>query len=494
MAKANRSFHRVADANGDNCRNSGIFKKIDPAVIICGMGGLQVFKPSLAGSGVFARCIIILAALAVFAGLLSGCGKDKEIIRYLPQPSSVSLLYPPADTFITINNPTFVWNRLAGAVRYQLQIASASDFINRSFDIQTTDTSYTTATVLDNGIHYWRVRAENEDAVWGDWSDAEIRALNKSDYVHYFELMSMTSTYGIPQDVFVRNDTAFVADGQADLTMVDVSNPANPVVLENIDSIESDFAKGIYINPQDTFPYIIVADMDGRAYAINLRDTTRTNDFRLTSTQNLEEVTGFFKNDTLWIAAVSSTTQRKLSISQILYTPFITEVAGLVPQFELPADGLGVCVDSSASHVFVACGVAGLLIYDAADIYNTALVSMVDLSSTSLSVDVKDGYAYVASDWAGLYVIDVRNAGSPVAVDTVDTSGRTKDVQVLGNYAFIADGSGGLKAIDISTPNAVRFAAAYSTPYAYGLYVTPDYIYVCDRDDGLMIFENRTSQ
>jgi hypothetical protein len=416
------------------------------------------------------------------------------IIQPITQPGTVSLTYPPADTFITVNTPTFRWNSLAGAVRYQLQVAYASDFINKSFDIQTAETFYAVTIVLPNGTHFWRVRAQNEEGVWGDWSDAEIRALFKSDYVNYFELLSMTSTYGIPQDVFVRNDTAFVADGQADLTMVDVSDPANPVILENIDSIESDFAKGIFINPQDTFPYVMLADMDGRVYAINLHDTTRTNDLRLTSTQNLEDVTGFFKDDTLWIAAVSSSSQRKLSIIQVLYNPFMVENPGLVPEFELPADGMGVCIDSTASHVFVATGVAGLSIFDISDVYNTVLVSSVDLENTSLSVDARDGYAFVASDWAGVYIIDVRNASSPDTVRHINTSGRSKDVQVSGNYAFLADAMGGLKAIDISIPDSARFVAAYATPYAYGLFVTPELIYVCDRDNGLMIFENRTSQ
>ncbi|OGC91446.1 MAG: hypothetical protein A2W25_00370 [candidate division Zixibacteria bacterium RBG_16_53_22] len=453
-----------------------------------------MFKALTAGRGKCARWIILSALLIMIIGLYSGCGKDREIIRYLPEPGSVSLAYPPADTFITVNTPTFIWHRLTDGVRYQLQVAYASDFINKSFDIQTADTFYAVASILPNGTHFWRVRAQNEEGVWGDWSDAEIRALYKSDYVNYFELVSMTDTYGIPQDVFVRNDTAFVADGQAGLTMFDVSDPANPMVLENIDSIESDFAKSIYINPQDTFPYVMVADMDGRVYAINLPDTTRTNDLRLTSTQNCEDVTGFFKNDTLWIAAVASSSQRKLSIIQVLYNPFMVENPGLVPEFELSADGLGVRVDSSASYVFVACGVAGLRIYDITNVYNSALASTVLLSSTAMAVDVKDGYAYVACDHAGLFVVDVRDARNPSSVVNVNTSGRTKDVQVLGGYAFIADANGGLKAIDTSIPDSAHFVAAYATPYAYGLYATLDYIYVCDRDNGLMVFENRTSQ
>jgi hypothetical protein len=60
----------------------------------------------------------------------------------------------------------------------------------------------------------------------------------------------------------------------------------------------------------------------------------------------------------------------------------------------------------------------------------------------------------------------------------------------VGDYAFIADGSGGLKVIDVSVPDSAHFVAAYNTPYAYGVYADSGYIYICDRDEGLMIFEN----
>jgi hypothetical protein len=425
--------------------------------------------------------------------LISGCGKEKEIIRYKPQPGPVTLIYPPADTFITVNNPTFTWHRLTDAVHYQLQAALAADFISKSVDVQISETTYTVASNFPNGTHFWRVRGDNLDGEWGDWSDAEIRILYKSDYVNYFELLSQTDTYGIPQDLFVRNDTAFVADGQADLTLMDVSNPLNPTLMYNIEPGQGDFGKAIYINPVDTFPYVFLADMDGRVKALNLQDTSRMNDLSFGS-QNVEDIDGFFKFDTLWVASVSSLSQRRLLFTQLQYAPLLVDVSGLTPDFELPADGMGVCVDSTANHVFVASATAGLKIYDISDIYNPSAVSTVLLSGTCLEVDLKDGYAYVAGDWDGLFVVDVRNPNSPVQVEQINTSGRTKDVHVLGGYAFIADGSGGLKAIDISVPDSAHFVANYPTSYAYGVYATSEYIYVCDRGNGLMIFENRTSQ
>jgi hypothetical protein len=79
-------------------------------------------------------------------------------------------------------------------------------------------------------------------------------------------------------------------------------------------------------------------------------------------------------------------------------------------------------------------------------------------------------------------------------VDQVNTAGRSQDVQVVGNYAFLADANAGLNVIDIAIPDSAYLVATYPTPYAWGLWADIDFIYLCDRDLGLMIFENRISK
>ena len=61
----------------------------------------------------------------------------------------------------------------------------------------------------------------------------------------------------------------------------------------------------------------------------------------------------------------------------------------------------------------------------------------------------------------------------------------------MGNRCYLADGSGGLKVVDITDPYNPVFLAAYTTPYAYGVWADENYIYITDRDNGLMIFESR---
>jgi hypothetical protein len=428
--------------------------------------------------------------------------QGKTIIRYRERPNAIALITPLVGQFITTNNPTFVWHTMSDVNRYEIQVSPTGDFATKTINTQVAETTYTTVSVIPNSTYFWRVRARNLDGEWGDWSDADIWTFLKSDYVNYFDLISMTETMGVPQDIFIRNDTGYVADGQADLTIYDLTNPADPMLVRNIDTNDDDFAKGAFVAPSfftpDSFPYVYVADMDGKIQALNSADTSFLLNLSFGTDQNLEDVTGIVLPDTdgvdkLWILAVSSGfNRRKLSFYKMLYDQTPPNPYTYFYQMDMPADAMGLYV--AGDYVYVACGTSGLRIVDIHDIYNPSVVGNANLAGTSLSVEVEGNYAYVAADRAGLYVVDVTDHANPVAVDTVNTSGRTKDVQILGNHAFIADANGGLKVVDITNPAQTTFLAAYATPYAYGIFATDQYIYICDRDYGLMIFENRTSR
>jgi hypothetical protein len=429
--------------------------------------------------------------LLLFSIGFVACGEDKVVVRYLLPPSPVELISPEGDAFISSDTTTFIWYRGDDVTRYQLQVSRSADFLERSLDVHSADTTYTSHTDFANGTYFWRVRGENADGISGDWSDAEIRTFYKSDYVDYVELVSSIHTIGFAQDVFLRNDTAYVADGQADLTIIDVQDRNNPSMIMNIDTIDDDFAKGIFVAAADTTPYVFVADMDGKIQALNIRDLILSVSIGLD--QNLEDITGLTVDDTLWLFAVSSGfNRRRLSYYQIVYNQSGVPEAPIFIFHDMPADANGLWVERD--FAYVACGVAGLVIVNLEDLYGPTIQSILDLEGSALSVCVDGDYAYVTCDRAGVYVVDLSaDRTDPSIAAQINTSGRSKDIDIAGQYAFIADGSGGLKVIDISVPDSAHFVAAYGTPYAYGLCADEDYIYVCDRDEGLMIFENRVS-
>jgi hypothetical protein len=483
--------------------------------------------------------VITLLVFTLMFALLSSCTKEKIII-YKQITDRVTLSSPPNTGLTFVSFPELVWEHVTDASSYQVNVANDPTFLDIVINATVTDTSYQHNQQLDNGLFYWRVRAKNTDDIWGDWSDAHVWSFHVNDNTNYIALKSIIQTYGIPQDVYVVEEApdsviAYVADGEAGLTMVNVTDPANPRMVGNLDLPTGDIGLSVWKLPGDEIAYM--ADMDGKIACLDTHLPLDENSFRnvnLGFDQNLTDLTGIVYQDTIYLFSVNSLfTHRILNFSQIVYRGGIPGFGDfyITPPFDLPADAKGVCSDSvervveyydaerestyyeTQECLFVYAGVtqAGMWWFDLSAthtfdgvdtmlIYSPRNLGWGDTPSSALKLFAKDGYVYVADDHAGLEIFDLPDTipafdhgdmyeCNPVLISNINTSGRTKDTYVFGNYCYIADGSGGLKIIDVTNPASPAFVAAYTTPYAYGVWVGEDYVYLCDRDNGLMIFE-----
>ena len=86
---------------------------------------------------------------------------------------TVSGLDPTDGSTITSTKPTFSWDAVAGADKYEIQIADSESALGGSplIDEEVSDTSYTPTTALTNLLTYhWRVRAVDSEGQFGAWS------------------------------------------------------------------------------------------------------------------------------------------------------------------------------------------------------------------------------------------------------------------------------------------------------------------------------------
>ncbi len=480
---------------------------------------------------------IVFLALLIFA---FSCTKEKVII-YKSFSEKVQLVSPPNTDLEYVEFPTLQWEQLDEAVSYQLHISTSATFVNIMEDATVTDTFYNYTGEVENDRYYWRVRALNEDDIWSDWSEAMIWSFTVDDDTDYLFLKSTMATYGIAQDVFVVEEApdsiiAYVADGAAGLAIINVTDAENPVMVGNLDHPNGDFANTAWKVPGDEIVYL--ADLDGKIFALDTRLPLDINSFRNISLgfdQNVTDIAGIVYNDTIYIAATRENFgRREIGFYQIVYRESIPghgDFYSVLPR-DLPADGEGACFDSVTMTIeyysadrestyyeqqdcmfaFAGASEAGLFWYDLSYthdffgtdslvLYDPRFIGSMDTPYNALKLKARNGYVYVADDRSGLQIFDLPDTipafdhdslyqVSPVLVGDINTSGRTKDVHLAGNYCYLADGSGGLKVIDVTNPASPVFLDAYDTPYAYGVFATEDYIYLCDRDNGLMIFEN----
>ncbi|MCP4579980.1 MAG: hypothetical protein GY839_00065 [candidate division Zixibacteria bacterium] len=481
--------------------------------------------------------VAFMAVMLIY--VVQSCTKEKIII-YSSFTGKVTLISPPGSGSVNEVMPTLIWQTLDEAVLYEVQVSADAAFSEIVLTDTVDDTVYTDTETYDNGLYYWRVRARNSDDMWADWSDATIWSFSIDDSNQFFNLLSYTPTPGSAQDIFVVEEMAdsiiaYVADGQAGLTIINVTDPDTTRMVGNVDHYNGDFASAVWKLPGDEIAYL--ADMDGKIAAIDTRlplDPNSMYNVNLGFDQNLEELTGIVFQDTIYLFAVNSLyTHRIVSFYQIVYRSGIPGFGDfyVVPPFNIPADGKGVCFDSSSivveyydsdrdstryeeqtgMFIFTAASQAGLWWFDISQtrsfgmqdtalIYSPRYLGWGDTPSNALSVFAKDGFVYVADDRGGLQIFDLPDTIPafdhqdtyevvPELVADINTSGRTKDIHVVGNFCYLADGSGGLKIVDVTNPHVPVFLAAYDTPYAVGVWADDNLIYIADRDYGLMIFE-----
>jgi hypothetical protein len=248
--------------------------------------------------------------------------------------------------------------------------------------------------------------------------------------LHPFELVLVGSidSPGDARDVTVEGNYAFTADRYPGLRVIDISDPANPVLAAAYNT--SGIAYGVTIDGD----YAYVADDVGGLVVIDITDPT---------------------NPTL---------------------------AG---SYDTPGYAYDVAI--AGDYAYMAdYDAGGLQIIDVTDPTNPALAGSYDTPGSARALKLAGDYAYVADYGSGLQVIDISDPTSPVIAGVYDTPGSAVGVELAGNYAFVADYDFGIQVIDISDPTNPTLAGSYDTPnYAWDVAISGDHAYVSDNHSGI---------
>ncbi|MBN2542809.1 hypothetical protein JXI42_08055 [bacterium] len=314
-----------------------------------------------------------------------------------------------------------------------------------------------------------------------------------------FDIKSQATTRGHAQDAFVSGDYLYVADGEAGITTMDISNPESIFVVGNLDYVEQDDARaifidstyGLYMDERTKLPWVFLADWRSEYPMIMLR---------------LDE-TGLplFSPMVFWANRCSDVTG--VTIRDSLYLFIADEDDGLLianPTFEItasytylyinqigeamhpPSPLSGVC--GTDEVVLLACGVVGVFLVDISNMDSIHFSGDIDTPGEAEKLDITGNYCYIADGYEGLSVIDFSNPDAPSFVTNIDPGyGYAQGIAISGDYAYLAAGSGGIYIFDISNPETPDLLDNIITPYAYGVTADEEYAYLCDRDWGVVV-------
>ena len=275
------------------------------------------------------------------------------------------------------------------------------------------------------------------------------------------------------------------------LRIVDVSNPANPTKLSQLDGSYFD-------NPLLAISgsYVYAAS----SYGLSIMDVS--------DPSNPTVALAYDKG--IWIDAYRLAVAGGYAYLTTRYGLRVFDVTNPVAPTEVGihrnvgANFLGGGVAIAGDYAYWAADQAGLLVIDVSDRSNPVKVGSYQMPGyPNTPVGYAEGvmlvgsYAYVADRISGIRIVDVSNPAKPVEAGHYDTPGMVRGMTFAGQYAVLTeDGSAaqpsfsGLRIVDVSDPTSPVSAGFYRSPGgSMGVTVSGNYAYLATGDQGLRIVD-----
>ncbi|MBL9172624.1 MAG: hypothetical protein JNL10_03740 [Verrucomicrobiales bacterium] len=330
----------------------------------------------------------------------------------------------------------FAWtgvdgNLLVPQAPYSIQVTSSAG-IPTPFRVESGPARLAGGVLTVTNLGTVVLTAENAgDATHVPWKES--RTFNVSSAV--MKQVGATPTRNYANEVRVAGGYAYVADGLAGMTVVDLRNPAIPTRVATFET--GGDARGLDL----TGGFAVVAAWDR---GVQILDISRP-------------------DNPVRVATVEST-------------------------------GFSSAVQVVGSLAYVADGPAGLQILDLGNPSQSKRIGGVDTPGDALGLDVVGSLAYVADGSSGLQIIDVSNPAAPVVVGTWNSFNYPRAVRVEGSLAYVAEGFGGFAIVDVARPEAPTLVGRYTVPGGRfrGVTLSGEVALVSDLFQGLHVLDVST--
>ena len=313
--------------------------------------------------------------------------------------------------------------------------------------------------------------------------------------------------------VCTQGSTLYLADGIQGVKIIDISTPAAPSLLSVYETADRSMD-------------VVVADQ--RAYLANASDGIRVLDL---STPTPRDLGAYSRLQSTWGMVVDvqgsyayvTSNYGCVDVFSTAHSDSCTSVARLCDVVGIGIDATdsllfvanrdsGLCIADirnpaqpswlsrvslgrragdlavTGSHVYVTVPDSGTRVVDIGDPRSPKIVATLRIPDVSLGIACEGDYVYVVGVRGTLHIFDAVNPDSPVHCSSTTIGGRALRVAVAGSYAYVAT-TEGVIAVDVSNPfvpQILGFNPTGDSPQ--GIFVTGNYVYVADNEDGLYVF------
>lgn len=396
---------------------------------------------------------------------LMGIGFGVYCIRPLPTPGKVALNLPVDLAVLKSADITFQWDDI-GASCYLLQISGDGKFKNVVVE-ETVCGNSVSMKLKSDGRYFWRVKAQGDNGVWGDWSEIF------SFTIQRFVVITAVKTTGYPHQLAISGERVYIADGQAGLAVFDVSNPETPVFVGSyMDSLN--VAWGVAV--RDSMAFIAYGYKE-----LLILNVSRPESIKVLGVLEYPQP-GYGYDLALqdsWVYIAAGAQFIAVLVSDPRYP-------NLRFQYYYPRDCRDVVLRSRCA--FVACEQLGVAAWRL-DTFPPVQIGSFDTPGNARGVGVQGNYLYVADGRNGLVVIDASELGNMRELSSVALDGYANSILVDDSLVLVACGSAGVAIVNCVHQERPEIVAQIKTPYAYAAGITENrkYYLICDRDWGLVV-------
>ena len=280
-------------------------------------------------------------------------------------------------------------------------------------------------------------------------------------------LLGSVPNNSIGVDVVISQDgaRAYLADYEAGLQIVDVSDASNPVTLSTFDT--NGRAYSLAVSSDGSTVYL--ADDEEGLQIIDVSDSSNPT---LLSTFGTERFSlgVTLSDDGLTAYVADANSLQIIDISDI-------QNPSLLGSLETSGTAYETALSSDESMAYVAVRDSGLDIIDISKPAYPVLVSTLDTPGSALAVKLSsdDTTAYITDDSFGLQIADITDSTNPIILSSFDTEGDSWGLALSsdGRYAYIADFTS-LQVIDVSDKLKPKSKGSFSTDNSRGVALSSD--------------------
>ncbi|MFC1996916.1 hypothetical protein ACFLXI_04830 [Chloroflexota bacterium] len=289
-------------------------------------------------------------------------------------------------------------------------------------------------------------------------------------------------TPGNASGVFALGEYAYIADGGEGLQIILVSDPEKPTLVKKIATpgdARSVFVSKLKNSAEEERIYAFIADGSAGLYIVDVTNPDQPVNIATYGVKSFASDV-IVQNQTVYLA------ERDDGLI-LLDISNITEPT-LISNQPTPGDALGIY--SRDELVYVADGKRGLRVVDISEMEKIKEIGFFDIPERVNDIVARKDFGYMVDGEDGMWVMDLSNPKSPNPAAFYSTPGEANSVKIVDPFAYIADGPSGLQIVDIIDPFVpVKAGSFEDVENAISIGLEGDYAYVGSTDDKLHILK-----